>query len=134
MKLPANLADKLPGSFSLPLPGGISFQPTYIQAAAIVFLLFLLILMLGQLRHRMINWEMSGIMPGIAIGFAIALILEGIVIVGGRTIITEVMGWKNAPKPLANVLDAGRSELVKVLGVTDEIPTITATEPCVLAE
>jgi len=38
------------------------------------------------------------------------------------------VGWKNAPKPILNVLDAGRDKLVDVLGVTDQIPISTARE------
>jgi len=44
--------------------------------------------------------------------------------------LTEVMGWKNAPKPLQAALDAGRTKLVDVLGITDEIPrTFAETNP-----
>ena len=43
-------------------------------------------------------------------------------LIGGRTLLTEILGWKNAPKPMANVLQAGRLRLVDVLGVSDEIP------------
>jgi len=108
------------------LPGGLIFQLSYFQAIAMAVLIFLLILMMGQLRHRLAHWKMGGILPGIAFGFAIALILEAIFIVGGRTIVTELLGWQNAPKPIVNVLDAGRNRLVNVMGVTDEVPTSTA--------
>lgn len=49
-------------------------------------------------------------------------------IVGGKTALTEIAGWKNAPQPLQAALDAGRSKLVKVLGVTEEIPHSVAKE------
>ncbi len=106
----------------LPLPGGHIFQFSYFQALAMAGLIFLLILVMGQLRHRFAHWQMGGIMPGVAFGFAIALVLEGIFIIGGRTIITELLGWKDAPKPIVNVLDVGRTRLVNVLGVVDEVP------------
>jgi len=61
-------------------------------------------------------------------GFLLALILEGFLILSGRTLFTEIVGWKNAPKPILNALDAGRNKLVDVLGVTDQIPTSTARE------
>lgn len=111
-----------------PLPQGYVFAPTYLQAAAVVGLLFLLILMLGQLRRRFVGWTMGGVMPGVAFGFALALVVEGIFVVGGRTIVTELVGWKSAPKPIVNVLDAGRSRLVRVLGVDSEIPVSTAAD------
>lgn len=113
---------------SFPLPGGLRFELTYFLAIAMGFLIFLLVLMLGQLRHRFAHWQMSGVIPGVAFGFAMALILEGIFILGGRTIITELLGWKNAPKPITVALDAGRNRLVRVLGVTDEIPSSLAEE------
>jgi len=109
-----------------PLPKGYVFAPTYLHAVVTAALLFLLVLTLGQLRRRFIGWQLGGVLPGVMAGFAVALILEAIFVVGGRTIFTELMGWKNAPKPLVNVLDAGRNRLVKVLGVTDEVPTSNA--------
>jgi len=107
------------GGFNYKLPGGMVFAPSYVQAGLIVFLIFLLILTLGQLRKRFIGWHVSGIMPGVLFGFVIALIIEGLFIIGGRSVITELLGWENAPKPIANVLDAGRGRLVRVLGVSD---------------
>ncbi len=108
---------------SVPLPGGLVFSVSYLQAGAMVILIFFLILTLGQLRHRLVNWKMGGIMPGVYIGFALALIMEGIFIVSGRTILTELIGWESAPKPIVNVLDAGRDRLIRVLGVAEEIPS-----------
>lgn len=49
-------------------------------------------------------------------------------IVGGKTAITELLGWKDAPKPISTLLDSGRSKLVQVLGVTEEIPASVAKE------
>ena len=108
-------------TFKLSLPRGLEIAPTYWQAGAIVFLLFLLILMFGQLRHRFVGWQIKGIIPGILFGFFLALIIEGILIVGGGTVLTQTLGWKNAPKPISNALDIGRDEMEKVLGVDDNI-------------
>ena len=47
--------------------------------------------------------------------------------IGGRTLLTEVIGWENAPKPLSTALDAGREKLVNVLGVTEEVPDSVAS-------
>ena len=41
---------------------------------------------------------------------------------------TSVLGWKNPPAPLADVLDAGRTKLVHVLGIKSEIPSSFAME------
>lgn len=57
-----------------------------------------------------------------------ALIMEGFLIIGGRTMFTEILGWKNAPKPLSTVLEKSRNKLITVLGVTDEVPESMASE------
>ena len=61
-------------------------------------------------------------------GFLLALILEGFLLLSGRTMLTEILGWKNAPKPISTALDVTRTKLVKVLGVTEEIPESAADE------
>jgi len=54
--------------------------------------------------------------------------MEGFLIIGGRTMFTEILGWKNAPKPLSTVLEKSRNKLITVLGVTDEVPESMASE------
>ena len=61
-------------------------------------------------------------------GFLFALILEGFLILGGRTLFTEILGWQNAPKPISTILDSGRNRLVKVLGETEEVSSSLAQE------
>lgn len=102
--------------------GGLSFSPSYIQAGAIVFLLFLLVLTLARVRRLYVNWNLSSAGSMIFIGFVLAVILEGFLLLGGRTMLTEILGWENAPKPLQNALVAGRAKMAEVLGVTEEIP------------
>jgi len=68
------------------------------------------------------DWSVKGGIFGIFFGFLLALILEGFLLIGGKTFLTEILGWKNAPKPIANALETGRGKLVKVLGVSQEIP------------
>lgn len=41
------------------------------------------------------------------------LIWEGFLLIGGKLAITEVVGWKNPPKPISIVLDNGRAKLIK---------------------
>jgi hypothetical protein len=108
------------GKFSIPVP--------YWQAAAIVFLLFILILAMANFRRHYIDWSLKGGVIGIFFGFLLALILEGFLLIGGKTALTEVLGWKNAPAPLAHVLDAGRSQLIDVLGIQTQIPSSYAKE------
>jgi len=119
----SGLRDKLPQAsekvfetVSIDLPGGLVFQPSYLQAGVIVLLLFLLVLTLGSLRHRMNHWTIKGVFPGIAFGFLLAIILEGFLLVGGKTFLIGMLGWKEAPGPVTSVLDVGREKLVNVLG------------------
>lgn len=104
-------------------------EPTYWQAFTIVFLIFLLVLTFARVRYLYVHWSLGKqSLSFLFWGFMIALILEGFVIISGRTLLTEVFGWKNAPKPLSTALDAGREKLVDVLGVTDEIPNASAKQ------
>ncbi len=101
--------------------GEFSFSPSYIQAGVIVVLLFILVLMLAQLRRHFVDWSIKGALFGLFFGFLLALVLEGFLIIGGKTAITQVLGWKDAPKPLADILELGRSKLIQVLGEKVEI-------------
>lgn len=114
--------------------GGISFAPSYIKVVTIIVLLFLLVVSLAGIRKHFVKWSMKGGLIGLFFGFLLALLLEGFLLIGGKTAITEVLGWRNAPKPIKTALDLGRDKLISVLGITDEIPysnafeTPTATE------
>lgn len=101
------------GSFNL--PGGFVFSPNYLQAGAIVLSLFLLILTFGMLRHRYTHWTIKGILPGVALGFFLALFVEAVLLVSGTTILIELLGWKNPPKPVSNVLGASRESLQELI-------------------
>lgn len=122
-----DLSGLLTKGFSFNL-GGFTFAPAYWHAIAIVFLVFLLILMMAQFRRHFLDWSAKGAIFGVFFGFLLALILEGFLIIGGKTFLTEILGWKNAPKPISVALDRGREQLVKVLGVTDSIPQSLASE------
>lgn len=108
------------GKFSTPIP--------YFEVAAIIFLLFLLVLSMAQFRRHYVDWSFKGALFGIFFGFLLALTLEGFLIIGGKTALTEVLGWKNAPKPLQVALDAGKTQLIQVLGLQTSIPSSFAKE------
>ncbi len=117
----------LSGGFDINL-GSLSISPAWWQAGAIVALLFLLVLIFAHFQKSSTSSSLKGIWSGVAIGFFLALILEGFLIIAGRTIVTEMLGWKDAPKPITHALDLGREKLVDVLGVTSEIPSSVAYE------
>ncbi len=115
---PKNIAEIISKTFSFNV-GRVALEPTYWQAAAIVFLLFLLVLSFARLRHMYVGWSLKSFLPNLALGFALALIVEGFLIVSGRTLLTSLVGWENAPKPISVALDEGRSKLVESLGVNE---------------
>jgi hypothetical protein len=115
------------GRFNLNL-GKFSLPVTYVQAIAVVVLVFFLVLLMAKFRRHYVDWSMKGAVFGIFFGFLLALIMEGFLIIGGRTAITSVLGWKNAPAPISVALDAGRTKLIQVLGIADQIPTSVAKE------
>jgi hypothetical protein len=119
--------DVIQKTFSFKI-GKLEIEPAYWQAIAIVALLFILVLTLARLRRVYVNWSLKGSTSMMFLGFMLALIIEGFLLIGGRTLFTEIIGWEKAPKPLSTVLDAGRGRLINVLGVTQEIPQSTASE------
>lgn len=107
---------------------GMSIPIPYIQAAAVIVLLFILLLMMARFRRHYVDWSLKGAVFGVFFGFLLALILEGFLIIGGKTALTEVVGWKNAPKPIEVALDKGREKLIQVLGINSQIPNSYAKE------
>lgn len=100
--------------------GNVSVSPSYFQAGAIILLIFLLVYSLAHLRRMKIDWSLKGGFSMIAIGFLLAIVLEGFLMLGGKTVLIEVFSWENPPKPIAKALDSGRAQLIEVLGVSDE--------------
>ncbi len=111
----ASIIDQGFKTFSFKI-GSLTISPNYLEAFLIVLLIFFLIMAMARMHRLFINWSFKGALAGIFLGFVLALILEGFFILGGSSILTRTLGWKNAPKPIQNVLDAGKSEFVKVLG------------------
>ena len=122
-----NAFQMLVGKFDINI-GSLSFPVSYAQAALIVFLIFLLVLLMAQFRRHFVDWSVKGAIFGIFFGFLLALILEGFLIIGGRTALTSILGWKNAPAPISLALDAGRNKLIQVLGIKDQVPPSFAKE------
>jgi len=128
-----NLLSSVSGRFDLNL-GKFSLPVPYWQAIAVIFLVFLLIVLMAKFRRHYVDWSLKGAVFGIFFGFLLALILEGFLIIGGKTALTSVLGWKNPPTPVSVALDAGRDKLIKVLGISDEIPFSYASENVSVSE
>lgn len=109
---------------------GLEVEPTLWQALAIVILLFLLVFTLARLRFLYIHWNLGkSSLSFLFYGFLLALIVEGFLIISGRTLLVELFSWKDPPKPISTALDTGREELIKVLGKKDEIEVQKEPEP-----
>jgi hypothetical protein len=103
---------------------GLEVEPTYWQAAIVLMLIFLLLFTVARMRYLYVHWSLGKSAISMAFwGFVLAIALEGLLILSGRTLFTEVLGWENAPKPISTVLAISRNKLVDVLGVTKESPT-----------
>ncbi|OGM14333.1 hypothetical protein A3D84_04430 [Candidatus Woesebacteria bacterium RIFCSPHIGHO2_02_FULL_42_20] len=108
--------------------GKLAFSPNYFQAVLVVFLIFLLIFSLARLRHMYVHWSFKGATAYVVMGFLLAIIVEGFMLLAGRTVFTEIVGWENAPRPLAAFITTGRERLVNVLGTETEVPLSVASE------
>lgn len=127
MKQFANVINFLTQGFNLNV-GKVVIPVTFWEVGAIIFLIFLLILSLAQFRRHYMEWGLKGVFLGIFFGFLLALLLEGFLIIGGKTALTEVLGWKNAPAPLQIALDSGKKQLIQVLGIGTAIPSSFAKD------
>lgn len=109
---------------------GIDLEFTLWMVMVLVLLAFMLLFTIARVRYLYVHWNLSRTsLSFLFYGFLFALIFEGIMILSGRTLFTEILGWENAPKPISTILDSGREKLVDVLGVTEEIPSSYAQEP-----
>lgn len=116
--------DLLNKSFGIYDIKGLEVEPTYWQAGVILILMFLLVFAFARMRYLYVHWSLGKSAIAMAVwGFLLAIIMEGLLVFSGRTLFTEVLGWKNAPKPISTLLTISRNKLVDVLGVTEEIPT-----------
>jgi len=95
-------------------------SPTYLQAGIILALVFFLILAIAGMRRHYLNWSFQGATVGILLGFILALILEGFLLVSGGTFLTKTLGWKNAPKPVEGLLNQGRERLQELVCVEEK--------------
>jgi len=126
MELFAKFLNKTITTFNIK---GIEIEARYWQAITIVFLLFLLLFTLARLRYLYVDWHLSkSSISFLFYGFLLALILEGFLVLSGRTFMTEILGWKDPPKPISTALDMGREKLVDVLGEQSQVPSSQASD------
>lgn len=123
-----NIPDFFFNTFSFDL-GKYSLTVPYVQAIAIIFLIFLLIITMAQIRHHYLDWSFKGAVFGIFFGFVLAFIVEGFFLIYGKTALIALFGWENAPKPISSLLDVGKNKFSNVLGVQDSDPGDIDNDP-----
>jgi hypothetical protein len=112
---------------------GIQVEPTYWMAGTIVILIFMLLFTLARLRYLYVHWNLGkSSISMIFWGFILAMVIEGFLIISGKSLLTLVFGWESAPKPISTVLDVGRSRLINVLGAQDEDTNINPSAKLIL--
>lgn len=104
----------------------ITLSDSMVKTGGIVVLIFFFLILMAKYRRHYVDWSLKGGVFGVFFGFLFALILEGFLIIGGKTALTEILGWKNPPTFIGQALDAGKSQLVQVLGIKDQIPVSNA--------
>jgi hypothetical protein len=129
MRVFTNILGLLTKSFGTYKISGLEIEPTYWQAAAIIILIFLLIVTLARLRYVYVEWHFDRHnFSFLFYGFMLAIILEGFLIISGRTFFTTALGWKDAPKPIGAFIDLGRNKMSQVLGQQTQIPSSIAKQ------
>ena len=107
--------------------GNLYVDATYWQAGAIILLLFLLVITFARMRYLYVHWSMGKHAFSMLFwGIILTIIIEGFFMLSGRTIFTEILGFKRVPKPFSTVLDIGRQRLVNVLGEDSAVPDASA--------
>ena len=104
--------------------GNLNINATYWEAAVILVLLFLLVFTFARMRYMYVHWSMGKHAFAMLFwGIVLTIIVEGFLMLTGRTIFTEILGLKHIPKPFGTFLNIGRDRLVNVLGEESEIPS-----------
>ncbi len=99
------------------------------KAILIAGLFFLAVVLFAYIRKYFVKSTLDGVLLGIFFGFLLTLLLEGFLLIAGKTAVTELLGWEKAPKPISTALDLGRERLKNVLGEEREIPISNAKDP-----
>jgi len=124
-----NILTFLNRSFGTYTVKGLEIEPTFWQAGAIVILIFLLVFTLARLRYIYVHWNLSSTsFSFLFYGFLLALLLEGFLIISGRTFFTATLGWKDAPKPISTFIELGRNKMIQVLGAQTQVPDSVAKQ------
>ena len=93
----------------------LNFSTNDSKAILVVVLIFFVLLLLAKMSRSYIEWYSTGWFIWLFLGFFLAVFIEGILLVGGKTIFTEVLRMQSAPRPIQNFIDSSRINLTRVL-------------------
>ena len=88
--------------------GKLQIDATYWMVGVLLLLLFMVLFSIARVRYLYVHWNLGK--SSIAFlfwGFILAVGVEGIFMLYGRTIFTDILGVENTPKPFSTVLDIG---------------------------
>ncbi len=97
--------------------GGLTVAPNVWQAGAIILLIFIFVLMLAYMARTYMEWSLSGFGIGVVVGIILVIALEVGLLIGGKSVLAGILNWKDAPAPVANVINSGHERLLDVLNV-----------------
>ncbi|HLE48813.1 MAG TPA: hypothetical protein VI819_02160 [Patescibacteria group bacterium] len=110
--------------------GSFNIDATYWLVGVLILLLFMIVFTFARIRFLYVNWSMGKqTIAFLFWGFILAVGVEGLFMLYGRTIFTEVLGIESAPKPISTILDIGRSRFVKVLGTQNSGTSLDSKNP-----
>lgn len=110
---------------NLPIPSFESIDPKALQIGIIIISIFAFLILLAFTKHHIISTSLKGLWAGFVTGIICVLVIEGAIYVLFRD---YVIGQKGAtlPKNVRIVLDDGRQNVNKVLGLQTERKNPTA--------
>lgn len=102
------------------ISSSVDFSQNDTKAGIIVVLVFFIILVLAKMSRSYMEWYMSNWSIFLILGFILAIFVEGLFLVSGKTIFTEILKIKRAPRPIQRVIDSGNSRLIEVVCSEDQ--------------
>lgn len=85
------------------------------QGILIIIGIFFFTLLLGATRHHMLHWSLKGAGFGLVLGIIVTLVLEGVLLVGGKTAIAQAIKNNNTPPDVRIFLQKNLSELAQLI-------------------
>ncbi|MBI3289828.1 hypothetical protein HYZ78_00345 [Candidatus Microgenomates bacterium] len=72
---------------------------------------FLVLLLLAWTRHHMLGWTLKGAHMGVFFGIVLTLVVEALIIVGGKTTLAEILKNNAVPQVVRETVSRNLQEL-----------------------